>query len=58
MSKEVKIIISDGAVQIVHKPKGIKVVIQNYDMDPVDAEDNPSCKQDKDGDWYQEMVWK
>jgi len=55
---KVLIIISGGAVQGITKPKGIELKIRDYDVDRCDLpENNPQCRQDKDGDWYQLMFW-
>jgi len=54
---KIEIIISGGAVQSVSKPSGITLEIKDYDIDKADAEENESCKKDKDGNWYQSMFW-
>ena len=53
----IQIIISGGAVQHVEKPAGIALEIRDYDVDDDDAEGNENCRQDEDGEWYQEMFW-
>lgn len=56
---KVLIIISGGAVQSVQKPKGVSVEIRDYDLDRTDVGDDRSrFRQDKDGDWYERMVFK
>jgi hypothetical protein len=56
--KKVLIIISGGAVQSVQKPKGVSVEIRDYDVEGNDVPpDNDNYRQDKDGDWYQRMLW-
>lgn len=56
--KRVVIVIEGGAVQSVIKPKGIELEIRDYDVQQIDAEQDPRCKLDKKGDWYQEMLWE
>lgn len=56
--KRVVIVIEGGAVQSVIKPKGIELEIRDYDVQQIDAEQDPRCKLDKEGDWYQEMLWE
>ena len=58
MENKVLIIIQGGAVQSILKPTDVVLEIRDYDVEEVDAMDNPTCKQDGDGDWYQEMLWK
>ena len=58
--KKVLIIISDGGVaQLEYKPDGIEVEIRDYDIQGADEfpEYRPDCKQDSEGDWYQEMIF-
>lgn len=50
----VEITISGGAVQDVQLPRGVKVIIRDYDVESSDW-DGPDIHQDKDGDWFQKM---
>lgn len=50
----VVIIVGDGLVQDVHAPKGIEVIIRDYDVDGVDEED---LSFDEDGKECFETVW-
>jgi len=54
---KVIVFISGGAVQSISKPEDVELEIRDYDIEEVDAKDNPSCKQDANKDWYQEMFW-
>lgn len=51
----VEITVEGGAVHHVECPKGVKVVVKDYDIDGVDEE---SLSQDKDGKDYIESVWE
>lgn len=53
----VQIIIYRGAVQSVTKPMGVRLEIRDYDVEHIDPEGDSRCKQDKDGSWFQEMIW-
>ncbi len=53
----VQIVIAGGAVQSVIKPTGIALEIRDYDVKGSDAEDDPRCRQDEEGDYYQRMFW-
>ena len=50
----VEITISGGAVQYVKFPRGIKVIIRDYDVEGGDL-DGPDIHRDKQGDPYQRM---
>lgn len=54
---KILIIISGGAVQDVVNPTDCEIEIRDYDVETIDAEADPRCKQDEDGDWYQEMLF-
>jgi len=51
----VLITILDGIAHLKNKPAGVKVVIRDYDIQAVK---DPRCKKDKNGDYYQEMIWE
>jgi hypothetical protein len=57
MKEKIEIIISGGCVQQVINPTNCEVVIRDYDVETVDAEGNPNCEQDSDGDWYQNITF-
>lgn len=51
------IIISGGSVQdVVRENTNCELLIHDYDMEGVDVENNPDCKQDADGNWYREIA--
>ena len=50
--------INGGVANLLEKPAGIKLEIRDYDVEGIDAEGDPRCKKDEDGDWYQEMIWE
>lgn len=53
MSRKIIVSIVDG-VASVEKPNDVEVEIREY---TTDVERYDQCKQDKDGDWYQEMIF-
>ena len=54
----VLITVSGGVAEVVDQPFGVKVEIRDYDVEEPDAENSDNCKQDDDGNWYQEIIWK
>lgn len=52
--QKIEITISGGAVQYVEFPRGVKVVIRDYDVEGQDLE-GPDIRKDQDGDYYQNM---
>jgi len=59
MAPKVEIIISGGAVQDVVCPRGVEVIIRDYDVEGVD-ESNTSwdIRRDTEGDLYQRMEFR
>jgi len=57
MKNPIQIIISGGCVQDVINDSGHPIIIKDYDVEGVDAICDPRCKQDEDGEWYQEMLF-
>lgn len=59
MLKTVEVIISGGAVQDVVCPKGVQVIIRDYDVEGVD-ESNTSwdIRRDAENDLYQRMEFR
>ena len=55
---KVLIIINSGCAQLEYKPDNVEVEIRDYDVEGSWDEDNISCKEDADGDRYQEMVFE
>ncbi len=55
--KTIEIIISGGCVQQVINPTDCEIVIRDYDVEKTDAEGDPRCRQDSEGDWYQNMIF-
>jgi len=53
MKKTVRITVEGGVVQHVQVPKGVTVVVRDYD---VDGEDE-GLEEDENGDKYVESVW-
>ena len=54
-TKVVRVTIEGGAVQHVALPKGVKVIVKDYDTDGVE---DRSLKQDENGDKYIETIWE
>jgi hypothetical protein len=52
--KTVMFSITDGLVHHVHCPKGVRVVIKDYDVDGIDESD---LKLDEEGVLYMEFIW-
>ena len=52
----VEITISDGAVQDVQLPRGIQVIIRDYDVEDGDW-DGPDIRKDEQGDSYQRITF-
>ena len=57
LKDKVIITINSGCAEMVSKPDDVEVEIRDYDVQNIDAEDDDRCKQDGDGDWYQEMLF-
>lgn len=57
MSEKVIVIISGGCADVLTKHDNIELEIRDYDVETIDAESDDRCKKDKDGDWYQEMIF-
>lgn len=56
ISNDIIILINQGAIVDVDKPHNIdRVVIRDYDIQETDR---PDVKQDADGRYYQEIIWK
>ncbi len=51
--KTVRITVEGGVIQFVDCPRGVRVIVKDYD---VDGEDN--VHQDEQGDAYIEGVWE
>ena len=51
----VAITVEGGVIQDVVCPKGVKVIVRDYDSEGVEAE---SLKQDDNGDDYIESIWE
>lgn len=51
---KVCISVSGGCAEMVEKPSGVEVEIRDYDVQEVNVE----CKQDENGDWYQQTIWE
>lgn len=58
LEDKVLITISGGVADLTTKPFGVEVEIMDFDVEGVDAEGDERCKKDKDGNWYQEMIWE
>ncbi len=56
-SNKVLLYLNGGVVEMMEKPMGIEVEIRNYDIEGDWDPDNNACKEDKDGDRYQEIQW-
>ncbi len=52
--KTVRIIVEGGFVQQVETPKGVSVVLQDYDVEGCDSE---FLQRDHDGDEFVELIW-
>ncbi len=52
----VEIVILDGAVQSVIKPRGVKLIVKDYDVEGHDRDDL-NIATDEDGHDYQLMLW-
>jgi len=55
--KKVIILLSDGRAEILEQPDNVEVEIRDYAVDDDYDEDNNTCKTDKDGGRYQEIVF-
>jgi len=55
MIQTVEVIISGGAVQHVEFPRGIRVVIRDYDVESTDADSGFDTRKDEKGDLFQHM---
>jgi len=55
--KTIIVVVSGGCVQSVTKGKDQKVIIRDYDCEPVDLESGFNIKKDRSGDYYQEMIF-
>ena len=53
--KTVRITVEGGVVQYVDCPRGVRVVVKDYDTDGVEEE---SLQQDENGDTYIEGIWE
>ena len=51
----VEIIIMGGAVQDVVLPRGVRVIIKDYDIDSEDEDSGFDIRRDKENDCYQHM---
>lgn len=58
MSQKIIVIISNGCADVLEKPDNIELEIRDYDVETIDAKSDSRCKKDKDGDWYQEMIFE
>ena len=54
---KVVIILQGGAVQSVRTTAPMEVEIRDYDVELEDAEGDPRCRQDDEGDWYQHIAF-
>ena len=55
---EVIVLLMDGYVIDVIHPKGIRVVVRNYDIEHFNADLRKEAKIDSDGGPYIEAVWQ
>ena len=53
--KTVKIIVEGGVVQDVTCPKGVRVIVHDYDTDGIPEDE---LTKDKSGDDYIETIWE
>jgi hypothetical protein len=53
MNKIVRITVEGGVVQHVEVPKGVQVVVRDYDVDGVEE----SLERDDNGDPFIESIW-
>jgi hypothetical protein len=58
--KTVRITMEGGVIQDVACPKGVKVIVKDYDTEGYDTEgvEGQSLKQDEHGDDYIEIIWE
>lgn len=52
--KTVRITVEGGVIQYVDCPRGVRVVVRDYDVDGAEEE---NLQQDENGDDYVEGVW-
>ena len=52
--KIVRVTVEAGVIQDISCPKGIRVIVQDYDTDGIEED----LKQDENGDDYIETVWE
>ncbi len=53
--KTVRITVEGGVIQHVDCPKGVRVIVRDYDTDGVEEE---NLRQDENGDSYLEGTWE
>ena len=55
--KKILITVVGGTVSVDKKPDDVEIEIRDYDIEDDFGPDNVSCKEDKDGDRYQEIIF-
>ncbi len=53
--KIVQVTVEGGVVQHVEVPKGVQVVVKDYDVDGTEAD---QLRQDENGDEFIESIWE
>lgn len=53
--KTVRITVEGGVIQYVDCPRGVKVIVRDYDTDGVEEE---NLQKDENGDDYIEGIWE
>jgi hypothetical protein len=57
IKQKILITVNGGVVSVDDLPKNVVVEVRDYDVEGMWDEDNESCKEDSDGDRYQEMIF-
>ena len=56
MNEEINIIVEGGLIQQIYNiPKGIKIIVHDYDTDGIETDDT---SKDQNGDVYVESTWE
>ena len=55
MKKTVRITMEGGVIQAAEVPKGVRVIVRDYDVDGVETE---RLQRDEDGSEFIEAIWE